>query len=144
MRAARAQAEADRAAEAARAATPPPTSGHPTGTPETEAPIENTAIEGLVLLVDVVPLRGMTTKPLSDYYLPILRELERQYEVKDLRCGENSSPLAYGKWEGLLAAIIRDMPPSPGVYAVIGGDAISRVVVAALTPIATMVLRGVR
>lgn len=54
---------------------------------------------------------------LSEYVNDIIGAIEEQFQVTDLRCAPNDSPLAFGKWQGVLASAVKADPPDSGRYA---------------------------
>lgn len=100
------------------------------------------AQSSLSLFVDVLVERGEQLQPIDTYYAPILRKLETQLGVIDVRAAPNDSPAAYGGWKGMLSAMCRESPPKQGSYFVSSSDEIGVVVVSALVPLASVVYRG--
>ncbi|MFP2897305.1 hypothetical protein [Corallococcus sp. 4LFB] len=78
----------------------------------------------------------------------MVAKIEQECGVVDIRVAPNDSPLAYGKWKGVLAATIRAEPPEPGTYAALGvaGSELMQVAVEALEPLCGTghFVRGVR
>ncbi|NPC50972.1 hypothetical protein D7X99_30810 [Corallococcus sp. AB032C] len=100
----------------------------------------------LSLFVDCVP--NCPAEPLAGYVGRMVAKIEQECGVVDIRVAPNDSPLAYGKWKGVLAATIRAEPPEPGTYAALGvaGSELMQVAVEALEPLCGMghFVRGVR
>jgi hypothetical protein len=107
--------------------------------------IDDTASEGFSLYVDVL-CAGIQTKPLEDYYVPIVRAIEKDAKALDLRAAPGDSALAFGKWKGVLAGVLRMKPPAPGNYTIHGvaESEIKQVVVEALQQSAKVFVRGLR
>ncbi|MBZ4336442.1 PD-(D/E)XK nuclease family protein [Corallococcus sp. AS-1-12] len=107
---------------------------------------EMEAAHGLSLFVDCVP--NCPAEPLASYVGRKVAKIEQECGVVDIRVAPNDSPLAYGKWKGVLAATIRAEPPEPGTYAALGvaGSELMQVAVEALEPLcgAGHFVRGVR
>ncbi|TSC23278.1 PD-(D/E)XK nuclease family protein [Corallococcus sp. Z5C101001] len=107
---------------------------------------EMEAAHGLSLFVDCVP--NCPAEPLAGYVGRMVAKIEQECGVVDIRVAPNDSPLAYGKWKGVLAATIRAEPPEPGTYAALGvaGSELMQVAVEALEPLcgAGHFVRGVR
>ncbi|MCY1042113.1 PD-(D/E)XK nuclease family protein [Corallococcus sp. bb12-1] len=100
----------------------------------------------LSLFVDCVP--NCPAEPLAGYVGRMVAKIEHECGVVDIRVAPNDSPLAYGKWKGVLAATIRAEPPEPGTYAALGvvGSELMQVAVEALEPLCGTghFIRGVR
>nr|WP_253905981.1 PD-(D/E)XK nuclease family protein [Corallococcus exiguus] len=100
----------------------------------------------LSLFVDCVP--NCPVEPLAGYVGRMVARIEQECGVVDIRVAPNDSPLAYGKWKGVLAATIRAEPPEPGTYAALGvaGSELMQVAVEALEPLCGTghFVRGVR
>ncbi|RKH34947.1 PD-(D/E)XK nuclease family protein [Corallococcus praedator] len=100
----------------------------------------------LSLFVDCVP--NCPAEPLAGYVGRMVAKIEQECGVVDIRVAPNDSPLAYGKWKGVLAATIRAEPPEPGTYAALGvaGSELMQVAVEALEPLCGTghFVRGVR
>lgn len=135
------------------AATPPPAtdaapSQLPAGTTPSATTAERAAAEGidLHLLVDVHAVGVGVVRDLMEYVQPLCDELCELYKAADIRCAPNDSPLAFSKWKGALAALIRERLPENGVYAVDNfyGCEIKQVAVETLRPICATFIRGVR
>ncbi|NBD13821.1 RecB family exonuclease [Corallococcus silvisoli] len=109
---------------------------------ETTRPAE----ASLSLYVDCVP--NCPVEPLAGYVGRMVAKIEQECGVVDIRVAPNDSPLAYGKWKGVLAATIRAEPPEPGSYAALGvaGSELMQVAVEALEPLCGTgyFVRGVR
>lgn len=103
------------------------------------------AQQSMILYVDVVVERGLQPTPLEDYITNIVRTIEKQGNVPDLRFAPNGHELAFGRWKGALAACVRFTPPQPGAYFVSSSNSeIKQVVIEALIPFCDAVYRGVR
>nr|WP_253906039.1 PD-(D/E)XK nuclease family protein [Corallococcus exiguus] len=100
----------------------------------------------LSLFVDCVP--NCPVEPLAGYVGRMVAKIEQECGVVDIRVAPNDSPLAYGKWKGVLAATIRAEPPESGTYAALGvaGSELMQVTVEALEPLCGTghFVRGVR
>lgn len=93
-------------------------------------------------------LPSYDAKDLLPYLGAVLAKINEDFGVPDLRCGVDSSPLAFGKWKGVLAARIRKSPPPPtGNYYLLGvrGDEIKTVAADAIAqdPQTLAYVRGV-
>lgn len=103
---------------------------------------------GVTLYVDVVVERGDQPKSLDDYVTDLVRTIERQMNVPDLRYVPRDHQLDYGRWKGFLAGMVRapENKLAPGVYVIHGlaGSEIKQVVLEALAPLCDVVVRGVR
>ncbi|WP_223645516.1 PD-(D/E)XK nuclease family protein [Corallococcus sp. EGB] len=125
-------------------ATAPASDEAPRRKRRTKAEME--AAHGLSLFVDCVP--NCPAELLSGYVGRVVARIEQECGVVDIRVAPNDSPLAYGKWKGVLAATIRAEPPEPGTYAALGvaGSELMQVAVEALEPLCGPghFVRGVR
>lgn len=101
---------------------------------------------GIGLFVNVVYQGADLPNSLEGYLQEKVSALCSRYRAADLQCAPDDTPLAYGKWKGALAALVRAEPPPPGVYLVMifDGDEVRGVLVRTLTEIADFVVRGVR
>lgn len=86
--------------------------------------------------------QGRRTLSLRDYLNPILRDLEKTYNVIDVKIAPGDNPLGFGRWKGALSAIVRAKPPEPGHYSVHAGDEEARVAFDELAPTAYDVVWG--
>lgn len=95
----------------------------------------NSTVGGIHLYVNAIPGGPFTS---LDYYIrSAVRQVEETFDVADIRCAPNAeSPLAFGKWKGVLAAMVRTQPPSEGAYvAFTRGNELAETVVEALAPL---------
>lgn len=95
----------------------------------------NSTVEGIHLYVNAIPGGPFTS---LDYYIrAAVRQVEEKLQVSDIRCAPNDeSPLAFGKWKGVLASMVRAQPPMDGIYvAFTRGNELADVVVEALAPL---------
>lgn len=100
-------------------------------------------LETLELYVDC-SVTGVYTSPLDGYITGKCRELEQRFGAADLRCAPMDSPLAYNKWKGALAALVRNEPPPVYRYTLddVRESEIKQVVVEALKPMCGVFVRG--
>lgn len=71
------------------------------------------------IFVDCMPTAP--SKSLNAYVAPLVEKIREKFEVLDVRCAPHADhPLAFGKWKGILAAMIRETPPAPGLYVAAG------------------------
>ena len=97
----------------------------------------------LNLFVDAVT--STPTQSLAPYIDATLKELCEKASTVDIRCCSGDSPMAFGKWKGVLAATVRANPPPLGSYSLDArGSEISECVIEALRPLCTLYVRGVR
>ncbi len=61
---------------------------------------------------------GVPTQRLEAYVENLAAELATSQGAIDIRCAPEKSSLAFGKYKGALAALVRENPPKPGAYAV--------------------------
>lgn len=125
----KAEIEAARAAEAAQ-----------TGA----APAADSA-EGITLFVNALPNSGFVD--LAGYVSEVTKDMEEVYSVPDVRAVmDDKSPIAFGRWKGVLAGLVKQNPPPPGVYvAFTKGSELAEIVVEALSGLcgAGQLVRGV-
>ncbi len=100
---------------------------------------------GIELYTDV-SFGGTSNEQVDDleaYVRACCVTLETEFRVPDIRCAGEGA-LAFGKWKGFLASLVRSQPPVPGRYALDGvrESEIRQVVVEALIPLCTVVVRG--
>jgi len=99
------------------------------------APVAHALASGITLFVNAVP--NVAFVDLSAYVAEIVEDMRQQFNVSDIRIAPDDSPLAYGKYKGMLASCAREEPPAPGVYAAFTkGSEFTEVVVEALWPFA--------
>lgn len=103
---------------------------------------DTTPAEGFALYVNCPILEGFDAEPLEDYALPLVRAIEEESKVGDLRTAPNESVLAFGKWRGVLDYVVRTHPPKSGAYYVCAPGEVLQVVVDALWPLAAVRVRG--
>lgn len=119
-------------------------------TPEQVADaIETVKAEGagsLLIFVDALPrLSGRDVKSLAPYVDGLVEQIRAKFDVLDVRCAPNADhPLAFGKWKGILAAMVRETPPAPGIYVAIGVERNDALAEAVNVLDAHVVARGVR
>lgn len=108
------RAKKDTAAPAETPAHPSVPRG-PDPTPAPSAPPN--AMFGLVVDA-VLEIGGTTGRSLNAWVEEVCAELAAQFGDADVRCPTEKSPLAFGKWDGAVAAMIREKAPSlpPGIY----------------------------
>ncbi len=92
-------------------------------------------VAGFTLFVNSVPKGSFMD--LSDYVHEAVEQMCTQFNVADIRVAPDDSPIAYARWRGVLAGMVRAEPPEPGVYvAWTKGSEFTEVVVEALWPLA--------
>lgn len=88
---------------------------------------------------------GIAYKRLETYAQALADRLAASFNVPDVRAAVGESPVSFGKWKGLLAALAKTEPPAPGAYLVDPSSDFGMVVFEAL---ATMglgrVVRGIK
>jgi len=127
-------------------ATPQPAAEQPTEKPKRtrRAKASSTATAGLVLYVDCIS-EGVDAEPLDEYVQELCDQLCTQFKAVDIRVAGDDTPLAFGKWKGVLSGFVRARPPKTGSYYVmIEGSEIKQIVVEALRPLCAAYVRGVR
>lgn len=88
---------------------------------------------GIKLHIDCVPNGPFST--LDKYIREITSRMEAEFQVVDVRCAtDDKNPLAFGKWKGVMSAMIRETPPAPGNYVLLTkGNELVEPVIEALT-----------
>lgn len=97
--------------------------------------------DGFDLYIDCIPSGAFTS--LDTYVSEMLAELCEDQGVIDVRCGPDTGPLAYGKWRGVIASMVRSSPPV-GVCVIICDNEVKKEVAAALAPLARGGARAVQ
>lgn len=92
---------------------------------------ETTEVSEIRVSVDQ---RSPWAQSLNGYIREIVLSLESEYKVLDIRLAPtNDNPLAFGKWKGVLAAVVRSKLPEAGDYYVsVNGSEITQTVLEAL------------
>jgi hypothetical protein len=128
-----------------------PAPEQPAPAPEQPAPESKPAPESgpdlRELFIDCIPTRGYARgRDLSTYAARMPAKVSEAGGVDDLRFAGSDSPLAFGKWKGALAMLVREELPPPGVYVAFGlaHSELLQVVVEALEPLCDVVVRSVR
>lgn len=105
-------------------------------------PVETPAAKPTTTVyVDCVP--NTQSQPLEPYVDRLRKRIRDEYTAADIRTAPKDTPLGYGQWRGVLAAIIREVPPGPGVYTYRAkGDELSEVVADALRTVVDTIVRG--
>jgi len=116
-----------------------------TPTPKTvDATVEVMVDSGLKLYVNC-EVDGVDIWSLDDYVLDIVRKIEEDAKVTDIRTATGDSPLAFGKWKGALAYVLRTHPPVGSFYLNdVAESEIRQVALEALWPLAVVRVRGRR
>jgi hypothetical protein len=98
--------------------------------------------EALAIYVDCAPTTA--AKSLVEYVNGLVAQIRVKFDVLDVRLAPNAEhPLAYAKWKGILAAMIRETPPAPGVYVAIGVERNDALAEAVTVLDAHVVARGI-
>lgn len=98
---------------------------------------------GFTLYLDCAP-DDVVAYRFEHYVESVAAALAEVAKAADVRCAPADSALGFGKWEGALAAAVREHPPGPGSYLVDGGNRLCRVAFEALVTRASRVVRGTR
>lgn len=95
---------------------------------------------GIILFVDSIPLDGKFTD-LTSYASQIAAEVAKELQVADYRLADKGAVVG----KGGIAAMVRQSPPPPGVYAAFsaGFDSPINLVIEALLPMASGGARGI-
>lgn len=102
------------------APTPPPAVSAPAPTLAAVAPAAST-----VICVDCIAPGVQSLAPYVDKLVAGLAKTANVVDVRTIR--EKDSPLAFGGWRGVLAALARREPPTPGVYSVVSNELVDAV-----------------
>ncbi len=95
---------------------------------------EATEATELRLFVACVP--SGPYESLDAYIGPLLADLQNAHKVSDIRYAPDANhALAFGRWEGALAAAVRAFPPAGGDYVAFRGSKITDIVVETLVPL---------
>ena len=97
------------------------------------AEASETAAEGFRLYVNAVPNGAFQT--LDAYVNELTTSICEEHKTADIRATGGDSPIAFGRWKGVLAALVRSEPPLAGTYVVLHSTDIMDVVVEALIPL---------
>lgn len=98
------------------------------------APAAAAVATGVQLYVNAVPNGPFID--LAGYVAEAALALQEQFGVVDIRAAGNDSPLAYFRWRGMLAQVVKEDPPPPGSYvAFTHGSELLEIAVEALAPI---------
>jgi hypothetical protein len=99
------------------------------------APAPAAVSHGFYLFVNAVPNAPFID--LAAYVNDAVEQIREQFGVPDIRVAPDDSNLAFAKWRGVLAGVVRAEPPPPGTYvAFTKGSEFTEVVVEALWPFA--------
>ncbi len=132
------------AAIATVAAAPAETIAAAVGNRQMELPHTNgvAAAPGATIFLDTAILGGPQPTPLVNYYGPIVAKMAEEAQTIDIRCTSGDGPLGFGKWKGVLSALVKARPIAPGEYSATTLDEIEAIVAMAL--ISNHAARGVR
>jgi hypothetical protein len=97
---------------------------------------------GATIFLDTAVLGGPQPTPLVAYYGPIVAKMAEEAGTIDIRCTSGDGPLGFGKWKGVLSALVKARPIEPGEYSATSLDEIEALVAMAL--ITNHAARGVR
>ncbi len=118
--------------------------------PKTYTPIFNgaktaeakAATPGLTLYLDSIE-DGVVATRLEAYAERLAVTLAEEFKATDIRCAPGDSALAFGKYKGALATLVRAEPPAPGAYLVSSSSEFGMIAFDALAPKARCV-RGIK
>lgn len=69
----------------------------------------------LTVYVDAYPVKGEAAN-LEPYVQGVVRVICETFKVQDIRLGDNTTPLGYGKWKACLQVAIKAKPPEAGAW----------------------------
>lgn len=100
---------------------------------------------GIELWVDCLPVLGDAPQCLDGYVREVCDALAGAWGAPHVLLGGKDTPLAYAGWEGALELAVRERPPAPGRYLILGarGDRVREAVVRGLSGLCSAVHRGV-
>jgi hypothetical protein len=92
--------------------------------------------DGIRVYVDCYPdvADGTPIKSLDRWADELAAKLADNCGAADIRCAPEKSPLAFGKWKGALAALVRESELEPGVYVIDSRTEFAAVVAEAIRP----------
>ncbi len=108
---------------------------------DTSQVVEVQPVDGIRLFVDAFVEGADSLDPYMDRIAAEI--VDKDPNALHLLCATNDSPMAFGKWRGVLTAYARENPPEPGTYYVIGSDEVRACFVDALRPLCAEFVRGV-
>jgi hypothetical protein len=88
--------------------------------------------DGIRVFVDCYP--EVPAKSLDRWADELAAKLAENCGAADIRCAPEKSPLAFGKWKGALAALVRESELEPGVYVIDSRTEFASVVAEAIRP----------
>jgi hypothetical protein len=83
--------------------------------------------------VNAVPNGPFQT--LDAYINDLTTSICEEHKTSDIRATGGDSPLAFGRWRGVLASLVRNEWPAAGTYVVLHSTEVTDVVVEALIPL---------
>jgi hypothetical protein len=111
--------------------------GRPKGSKKDTAVSTEAEASGLVadfhLYVNAVPNGPFQT--LDAYINDLTTSICEEHKTSDIRATGGDSPLAFGRWRGVLASLVRNEWPAAGTYVVLHSTEVTDVVVEALIPL---------
>lgn len=98
---------------------------------KSDSPIANReTLSEIQIFVDCLPT--MQFESLDGYVDALCATLAEEYGTPDVRCAPKGTPLEFGQWKGVVAALARAKPPAPGVYMLMTRSEIAGIVADAL------------
>ncbi len=113
--------------------------------PPGQSMVDDTPPPMRILFLDCY-VQGIDTVSGDRYLAGILGRICDHFRVSDVRAAGSDNPLGYGKWKGILAAMIASEPPDPGnlVLNYIGESEIRQIAAEALSKLSTVIVRGIQ
>lgn len=97
----------------------------------------------VIVAINAIPSKG--AQDLAPLVYAQAKALAEKASVVDIRCAPDDSPLAFGKWKGvLLAQLAQTRPQAGNYYLLTGGDELLIVAAGAFRQAADLVVEGVR
>lgn len=84
------------------------------------------------IYVNALPALGTPYSSLHPYIDALCASLATRFECPDVRCAPKGSPLEFGAWKGVIAAVAREKPPAAGTYVVLTRTEVDQIIVDAL------------
>ncbi len=111
-------------------------------TAESIAHLEHEYAGPFALYVDCMPRDG--ARSLDAYVTEKTTAMEAHYKCVDIRAAAPEGPLGFGRWKGVLAALVKSEPPEAGEWYLMGvkGSEVKATIADALESIAEQFVRG--
>lgn len=108
--------------------------------PATDSQPAPGAASGIFLFVDCLPSTPFVM--LDKYVAAYAQTVCEVYGLADVRVADDKSPVAFGKWRGAVAALVRERPVPPGAYVILRRSELDEVVAETLSDLAEVSVQG--